>query len=123
MTTQPSTKPTPARQGIFYHAGTHNFAWLTGDKGIRLITTLIVGSWVARYLGQEQFGTLAYVAACIAVVSAASGLGMDALIVRDVIKQPADAQRLLGTAIVFRMLACLGSRTGHAWRGLRVAAE
>lgn len=102
-----SLNQSPAWQGILYHAGTHNLAWLAGDRALRLLTSLTVGSWVARYLGEGQFGTLAYAVACISVVAAASGLGMDALVVRDVIKSPADAPRLIGTAITFRMAAAL----------------
>jgi polysaccharide transporter, PST family len=104
-----SFKSAPALQGILYHAGAHNLAWLVGDRAVRLLTTLAVGSWVARHLGEHQYGTFAYAVACVAVVAAASALGMDALVVRDVIKSPTNASRLIGTATVFRMAATVAA--------------
>jgi PST family polysaccharide transporter len=104
-----SFKSAPALQGIFRHAGAHNLAWLVGDRAVRLLTTLAVGSWVARHLGEQQYGTFAYALACVAVVAAASALGMDALVVRDIIKSPTNASRLIGTATGFRMAATIAA--------------
>jgi PST family polysaccharide transporter len=102
-----SFKSVPALQGILYHAGAHNLAWLVGDRAVRLLTTLAIGSWVARHLGEQQYGMFAYAVACVAVVAAASALGMDALVVRDIIKSPANASKLIGTATLFRMAATI----------------
>lgn len=89
------------------HPGAQNFTWLVADKGVRLVIGLGVGSWVARYLGASDFGLFAYVAALIAIVAGIAGLGMDALVVRDIIRRPEDAPTMLGTAMAFRMLAGL----------------
>jgi PST family polysaccharide transporter len=100
----------PARSGVvklITHPGAQNFAWLVADKGLRLLVGLGVGSWVARYLGAADFGLFAYVAALIAIVVGIAGLGMDALVVRDIIHRPAEARVLLGTTIIFRMIAGL----------------
>ena len=37
-----------------------NFAWLSGDKLIKLVLGLIVGIWVARYLEPVNFGILTF---------------------------------------------------------------
>lgn len=84
------------------HTGARNFLWLVTDKALRLIAALFVGSWVARYLGEAQFGLFAYVSAWIAIVTAVASLGMEALVVRDIIKQPHEAGRMLGTTMSFR---------------------
>jgi hypothetical protein len=34
----------------------HNTSWLFGEKILRMVVGLFVGTWVARYLGPEQFG-------------------------------------------------------------------
>src|SRR5450759_3998207 len=84
------------------HGGAHNFAWLVADRGLRLVVSLVIGSWVIRYLGATQFGLFAYASAWIAIVGGISSLGMDALVVRDIIKRPEQAGMLIGTTIGFR---------------------
>ena len=37
-----------------------NIGWLFGDKILRMGVGLLVGGWVARYLGPEQFGLMSY---------------------------------------------------------------
>ncbi len=89
------------------HSGAHNFAWLVADRGLRLVGSLVIGSWVIRYLGATQFGLFAYASAWIAIVAGVSSLGMDALVVRDIIKRPEQAGMLIGTTIGFRLLTSL----------------
>ena len=48
------------------HSIIHNTGWLLADKALRLGMGLLVGAWVARYLGPSQFGELAYVMAFVA---------------------------------------------------------
>ena len=43
---------------IFSMKEISNFAWLSGDKLIKLVLGLIVGIWVARYLEPVNFGIL-----------------------------------------------------------------
>ncbi|WP_295583747.1 flippase [uncultured Lamprocystis sp.] len=83
----------------------HNSTWLIFDRGIRLIMGLVVGAWVARYLGPEHFGELAYILAWIALLQAVAGLGMDGIVVRDIARNPAHAGQLLGTALILRLTA------------------
>ena len=42
------------------HAAIHNSGWIIFDKLLRALLGLLVGAWVARYLGPSQFGELAY---------------------------------------------------------------
>jgi PST family polysaccharide transporter len=49
-----------------------------------MLLAIVVGAWVARYLGPGQFGELAYVLAFVAFFQALSLLGLDGLTVRDI---------------------------------------
>ena len=70
------------------HAVIHNSGWLMFDKLVRMLLGLVVGAWVARYLGPESFGELAYVLAYVAFFQAIANLGIDGIIVReDVLKE------------------------------------
>lgn len=64
----------------------HNSGWLVFDKMIRGLLGLLVGAWVARYLGPSQYGQLAYVLAYIAFFQAVATLGLDGIVVRDIAK-------------------------------------
>jgi len=84
-----------------------NTGWLLVDKLARIVLGLIVGAWVARYLGPARFGDLAYVLAFIAFFQALAGLGADGIVVRDIAQRPDDAPLVLGTTLVLRSAAGL----------------
>jgi len=79
-----------------------NFGWLFLDKGIRAILGLLVGAWVARYLGPNQFGELSYYLALIAIFQSITTLGMDGIVVREIAKAPANTSAILGTVFLLR---------------------
>jgi O-antigen/teichoic acid export membrane protein len=96
-----------------------NSGWLLFDKFVRLAMGLLVGAWVARYLGPSQFGQLAYVLAYVAFFQSVANLGADGIIVRDIARAPEAAAQILGTAFVLRLMAgmvCwLAAVGGMAW--------
>ena len=84
----------------------HNSGWLLLDKMLRLVLGLLVGAWVARYLGPSQFGELAYVLAYIALFQSIANLGLDGIVVRDIAQNKLQTPYLLGTVFVLRL--CVG---------------
>jgi PST family polysaccharide transporter len=86
-----------------------NFAWLVADKMMRLIIGLLVSAWVARHLGPEQFGVLAYALTFIAIFQAIALLGLDNLVVRDLAAYPLQAHKYLGTTIGLRCASATAS--------------
>ena len=80
-----------------------NISWLFLDKVIRLSLGLFVTAWVARYLGPDQFGLWNYAVAFTALFSALSTLGLDNIVVRELVKYPERTNELLGTAFVLRL--------------------
>lgn len=53
----------------------NNITWLFFDKFIRMGVGLLVGVWIARYLGPEQFGLMNYALAFVALFAAVANLG------------------------------------------------
>ena len=89
-----------------------NSGWLMFDRIVRAFVGLLVGAWVARYLGPSDYGLLAYVLASVAMFHALATLGADAIVVRDISQRPQDAAGILGSAFVLR--ASVG---GLCWAG------
>lgn len=81
-----------------------NTSWQFADHGLRLVLGLIVGVWLARYLGPEQFGLFSYALAFAALATAVTGLGLDDIIVREVVSHPEERHQILGTTFVLRLV-------------------
>ena len=63
--------------------------------------------YVARYLGPEQFGIFNYATAFVALFGAIAKLGLDGIVVRDLVNHPQERDVYLGTA--FWLKLCRGS--------------
>lgn len=75
-----------------------NTGWLVFDKILRLCVGLVVGAWVARYLGPAQFGLWSYVLAFTALFGTFASLGLDSIVVRELVRSPEKSHEILGTA-------------------------
>lgn len=84
-----------------------NIGWLFFDKIIRMGVGLIVGVWVARYLGPEQYGKFNYALAFVALFSAFSNLGLDSIVIREIVRDPECTDETLGTAFVLKLVGAV----------------
>lgn len=82
-----------------------NIGWLFVDKVLRMGVGLLVGVWVARYLGPEKFGILNFAMAFVGLFGTISTLGLQGIMVRDIVKNPEESNVILGTGFVLRVLA------------------
>jgi len=82
-----------------------NTGWLMLARVGSLIIKMFTAIAVANYLGSEGNGMLNFPMALITFFMAASALGLDAFITRELLQRPADKYRLLGTAFGMRLIA------------------
>lgn len=75
-----------------------NTSWVFAEQILRLVAELLVGIWVARYLGAEQFGVLSYAIAFVAIFSTVAKLGLDSIVVRELVIESSQKGKYLGTA-------------------------
>ncbi|MGE8328335.1 flippase [Pseudomonas urmiensis] len=75
-----------------------NSTWMLVEQCLRLISGVFVGIYIARYLGPEQYGVISYALAISAFALAVSRLGMDAVLVRELVTSKARTNTLMGTA-------------------------
>ncbi len=81
-----------------------NILWLSLDKVLKLVIGLIVGIWVARYLGPSQWGELNYVLAFITIAGTVGKLGMDGFLIKEILEHPSKKNEILGTSFFMRLL-------------------
>ena len=103
--------PAPLRRRVEHRPGLikilDNIGWLFFDKILRMGVGLLVGVWVARYLGPEQFGQLNYAIAFVGLFGAIAGFGLNGIVVRDIVRDPQSANVTLGTAFFLQTFAGL----------------
>ena len=75
-----------------------NTSWLMGHRVLSMIVALFVAVYVARYLGPERFGLLSYAGSFVGLFTALATLGLDGIMVRELVKTPERRDELLGTA-------------------------
>jgi polysaccharide transporter, PST family len=80
-----------------------NMGWLMVDRIVRMGMGLFVGVWVARYLGPDQFGSLNFALAFIALFATVTTLGLDGIVVREVLHNVEDTHDILGTTLALRI--------------------
>ena len=76
-----------------------NTGWLMLGK----ILSLIVGIFIAKFLGPHDFGDLSFAVAFTAIIAAVGTLGLDSFIIREILHQPAKRDEVMGTAFWMRI--------------------
>ncbi|MES2372499.1 MAG: flippase [Bacteroidota bacterium] len=80
-----------------------NILWLSFDRLFKMGIGLIVGIWMARYLGPTELGKLNYLMAYIAIIASISTLGMDNFLVKELSQHPEKKHEMLGTGLFMRL--------------------
>lgn len=92
-------------------SGNHNWqfwintGWLIFDKIFHMALSLVVTAMVTRYLGVEQYGLLSYGLAFIDIFTIICKLGIDGIIVNELIKNRDRTGEILGSTTFLRLLS------------------
>ncbi len=84
-----------------------NTSWLFAGRIVQMIVGLFVGVYVARHLGPSQFGLLSYAMAFVGLFSVIASLGLDSIVVRELVKTPQKMNELLGTAFFLKIIGAI----------------
>ena len=85
-----------------------NTSWLFGEKILRMVVGIFVGIWVARYLGPEQFGLFSYAGSFVGLFTAIATLGLDGIVIRELVKDENRRDELIGTAFWLKVMGAFG---------------
>lgn len=81
-------------------------AWLSIDKA-RLFFSVAVGIWMARQFGPGAFGEFNYAFAVAGIVAIGADLGLESIVLRELVKSSGRRAELLGTAFWLRLGAAI----------------
>ena len=84
-----------------------NTSWMFVDRMIRLGSVLITGIYMARYLKDDGFGHLNYASGFVGLFFALTSMGLDEIVVRDLVKHPERRNELMGSAAMLKLLGGL----------------
>lgn len=82
-----------------------NFSWLMLDQVLRIVVGFLVSIFFVRKFSVEAYGTYNYALAFITFFTATAGLGLDQIVVRDLVAKPEDSGKIMGTSLVMRLAA------------------
>ena len=82
-----------------------NISWLFFDKILRMGVGFFIGVWIVRYLGPEQFGLLSFATAFVGLFAAFTALGLQSIVVRDIVHNPDCASETLGTIAILQLIS------------------
>ena len=80
-----------------------NTSWLFAEKILRMLVGLLVGVWVARYLGPEKFGLLSFAHSFVGLFTIFATLGLDEIVVRELVKDESRRDSLVGTTFWLKL--------------------
>jgi polysaccharide transporter, PST family len=84
-----------------------NTGWLLADKILRVAVGIFVIVWVARYLGPQQYGLLNYAIAMVSLLYPLATLGLDNIVIRDLVNLRDQRNVTLGSAFILRLAGSL----------------
>lgn len=89
-----------------------NTSWLFAEKVVRMAVGFTVGIYVARQLGPTQYGLLNYAISFVAIFSVIAGLGLDSIVVHELVKYPDQRDKILGSTITIKFTGFILMLTG-----------
>ena len=93
-----------------------NTSWLIGERVVAIGVNLFVFIYLAKLLGPELYGTLAYVVALVGIVAPLCSLGLNGIVTRELVESPERKAIIMATATGIRLMgAVLGFALVMLW--------
>lgn len=99
-----------------------NSGWLLAERVARMVLAFAVTVWVIRYLGDEDYGVLAYALSLIMLVEVIATFGMRSVVVRELVNDPDREPEIIGTTLGVKVGAGILAASlivGFAWMTAR----
>ena len=91
-----------------------NAAWIIACRVIQSVFALIINMLTARYLGPSNYGIINYAASLVAFAEPLVLLGLNSILVQEILEKPDSEGETLGTAIVLCIFSAVACTVGLA---------
>lgn len=82
-----------------------NAQWMVGEQMVQMIISFCIGIITTRYLGPSNYGIINYCAAFVAFFTSIASLGLEGVLVKELVNHPDREGEFVGTALVLRLIA------------------
>jgi O-antigen/teichoic acid export membrane protein len=82
-------------------------SWLLSEQAARMVSTLLIGIIIARHLGPEGLGQISYAWSIVGIFGVFVSLGLEGVVIKELVHHPAQRDELLGTAFYLMLIAGL----------------
>jgi PST family polysaccharide transporter len=86
-----------------------DFRWRLLDRAVTILSLVVTQFAFVRLLSAENYGALSYTLAIVALVAPIAKLGAGGVVTKALLAEPAEADRLLGAAMAWRLIGGLTS--------------
>ena len=86
-----------------------NTSWMMAENILKIVASFFVAIYIARFLGPEEFGTLTYVISIVFLFMGVARLGMETILVRELVKEPEASNDYMGSAFALMLLGSIAS--------------
>jgi O-antigen/teichoic acid export membrane protein len=76
----------------------YNTSWQLLEYGLKLVASIFVTIYIARYLGPSKFGLISYLMSIIVIFMSIARLGMESILVRELTVNPSNRKNIIGTS-------------------------
>ena len=84
-----------------------NAGWIIGVRIAQSALSFFISILTARYLGPSNYGLISYAASLVAFVTPIMYLGINSIIVQDLIENPEEEGKILGSSILINVISSL----------------
>lgn len=85
----------------------NNVTFIFVDRCLKLITGLVIGAFVARYLGPNRYGFLSYIVALTSLFLPFAKLGLDGVVSKKIAEDPVNTNTYLSNAFILKLIGGL----------------
>jgi len=91
-----------------------NAGWMLAARAAWILSAITIGIYVARKLGPYNFGLLNYAIALVGIFSIIGTAGVEAIVIRQLVRDPSSRDRVLGNFFMLRavLLTAMGVALG-----------
>ncbi len=102
---------TPVRikniRNILNNKTVQNAKWMIAEQLVQMVISVILGVLTARYLGPSNYGIINYCSAYVIFFSTVCTLGLEGVIIKEMVNDRDEEGIITGTGIVMRLAASL----------------